>query len=518
MSSKGNEGRVRDFSGLKVLLKGWWPILLVSLAAFYLRFYDLSFQSFNVEEGLSWFFSRGLFSDIPGNLLKLKEIHPPLYFFMLNLWMMVGGGDSEFMLRLPSAFFSFACVPLMYLLGIRILQRKVAILGSLLMAVSAFVVPCSQEARMYAVGMFLALASFYFLWRWQEERQAYLGVLYAAATIMALYTHYFFLFMWVGQIVFMFLQKEMYETIMYHWIAALAVIAIFFLPWVPSFFEQASFEKVSLLAPAASFGDILVLVRDLSFSSIFSEPGTSPSRAGLDPMIILGLISLCIVAAGYLDLLDKQKAFLGAYFLLPLVCAFGLAYFTSSFHIFLSKYFMLTAPAFYLLLANGMFQIRSRIIFGLVVALFIFINCQGLYNWFKVPYYGHAEWREIAASLSQRFVAGDLIVVQPDLGRPVLLYYLRDRYPVGGYDVFDPLKVSSDFEGYSRFWFCSMPNHPICRQVQAEELFRKIYYQASIPVTFLRKDPADELKVVLFQNIMRRPEIEQPEIEQPVQP
>ena len=501
MSSKGDERR--GGAGLPAFLREWWPVLLISAVAFFLRFYNLSYQSLSVEEGLSWFFSRGLFADIPGNLLKLKELHPPLYFFFLNVWMMLGGGDSELLLRLPSAFFSFACVPLVYLLGVRILQKKVAILASLLMAVSAFVVPCSQEVRMYAMGMFLILSSFYFLWRWQEERQAYMGVLYVVATIMALYTHYFFLFIWVGQIAFMFLQKEVYETILHQWIAALAVVAIFFLPWVPSFFEQASFDKVSALGGAASFRDLLVLIRDLSFSRLFSDPQSSSYQSNLDPMTILGLISLFIVVAGFLDLMDKQKAFLGAYFIVPLVAAFGLAYVTTSFAIFLPKYFILASPAFFLLLANGLFQIRSKLIFLLVAALFLFINCQALFNWFKAPQYGHAEWREIAKSLAQRYATGDLIVVQPAEGRPVLLYYLREKYQIGGYDFFDPLKISSDFEGYSRFWFCSMPNHPICRQVKAEEFFKKIYYQASIPITVMKLDPADVLRVVLFQNTFR---------------
>ena len=89
-------------------------ILLLLLCAFALRLYRLDFQDIWWDEGRN--------IDVASRSLaviataKEMDIHPPLYFYTLHLWML-GAGRSEFAVRFLSVFFSLLTIPLFYRFG-----------------------------------------------------------------------------------------------------------------------------------------------------------------------------------------------------------------------------------------------------------------------------------------------------------------------------------------------------------------------------------------------------------------
>ena len=81
------------------------------------------------------------------------EITPPLSF--LASWLTTRAGTSSELLRLPALIAGTATIPLVYLLGLRTVGRRAALLASALTALSPFMIYYSAEARAYGLLMLL---------------------------------------------------------------------------------------------------------------------------------------------------------------------------------------------------------------------------------------------------------------------------------------------------------------------------------------------------------------------------
>ena len=93
-----------------------------------------------------------------------KDIHPPLYFTALGVWLALTG-TSEFALRFLSAATGTLVVPLMYVLGRAIGGTRLGRAAALLVAISPLLVYYGQEVRMYAPSAALVVAVAVMAWR-----------------------------------------------------------------------------------------------------------------------------------------------------------------------------------------------------------------------------------------------------------------------------------------------------------------------------------------------------------------
>ncbi len=190
---------------------GAWFLAMLALA-FALRTYALGGQSLWNDEGTSVALaSRSLEAIADG---AAKDIHPPLYYFLLHFWMPVTG-DSEFAVRFLSVIAGVLLVAFTTRLARDLFGREAALVAGLLSALSPFLVYYSQETRMYIwVAMWCAV-SVWAMVKWgfrfgsglqskiknqkpkiqnlQSPIAAFHSslTLYVAATIAALHTHYF---------------------------------------------------------------------------------------------------------------------------------------------------------------------------------------------------------------------------------------------------------------------------------------------------------------------------------------
>src|SRR5207245_8184433 len=100
------------------------------------------------------------------------------------------GGDSEVVLRTPSALAGVLTVVYAYKLGRTLYTPAVGLLSGLLIATMFFPVWYSQEARPYAFMMLLTTAQILYAYRSVRESRArdWLGL--AVATVLGLYNHY----------------------------------------------------------------------------------------------------------------------------------------------------------------------------------------------------------------------------------------------------------------------------------------------------------------------------------------
>ena len=102
--------------------------------------------------------------DLAGLWAQFEVGRPPLYPGLMWCWTKVFG-VSPLALRLPSALFSAAAVPLVFLAGRRLFDGRVGILAAVLMAVSPFQIEFAQVNRYYALMVLLGVSSVWMLLR-----------------------------------------------------------------------------------------------------------------------------------------------------------------------------------------------------------------------------------------------------------------------------------------------------------------------------------------------------------------
>ena len=185
------------------VIRRLFPIGLLLLLAFALRAHRIGEQRVWWDEGWSVWVAR--FSPLEILRQTGNDVHPPLYFEWLHFWRGLSG-DSEAGLRLLAAFLGTLAVALTYALARRMARGALSptyamlagLLAALFLAVSRFAIAWSQEIRMYALAMLLALLAVWAARRvWDRGRPAD-GALYVLATTAGLYTLYLFAPVWVA--------------------------------------------------------------------------------------------------------------------------------------------------------------------------------------------------------------------------------------------------------------------------------------------------------------------------------
>src|ERR1700690_534195 len=136
-------------------------LVLITVLAGVLRFHSLAAKSFWFDEGASVAIARLDWYNF-ARILWRREANMSLYYFLLHFWLHLGG--SEFFVRTLSVLFAIASVPAIYLLGRRLFDSRVGLTAAALLAVNAYHVQYSQDARSYSLMVLLCLlSSLYFL-------------------------------------------------------------------------------------------------------------------------------------------------------------------------------------------------------------------------------------------------------------------------------------------------------------------------------------------------------------------
>ena len=174
-----------------------------------------------------------------------RDTSAPLYYILLHYWRTCFG-VSESSLRAFSAFLATLSLPLFYLLARKILTDKTAVaFAMMLYAVSFSQIWYAQEARCYALLVFLCLASLYCLLCCLKNRTTVRLcslVLLLAAT---LYTHNMALFYLPGIAAVWFMYPSKMSRRARAWDALLVFSAVLFLylPWLQTLYRQTQITR-----------------------------------------------------------------------------------------------------------------------------------------------------------------------------------------------------------------------------------------------------------------------------------
>lgn len=227
------------------------------------RAWRLGLPGLSSDEAFSWRLTRyGL-----GEMVRraAEDVHPPLYGLVLKAWLATWG-DAPEALRGLSVVLGVAMIPLAVLLvreaavldppPLAARLRAGAWLAGVVVALHATQVLQSRNARMYALGMALAVASACLLLRARRavRRRWAWWAAWGLAAAAAVGTHYYLLFTVAAQAGWALVPRRGERTPIREALFAGAVALLVFAPWAAVFWQQTRRVQAaySLGPPTAS--------------------------------------------------------------------------------------------------------------------------------------------------------------------------------------------------------------------------------------------------------------------------
>lgn len=241
-------------------------LLLILLVGAGLRFYGLSIQSLWLDELWTWQAAKEpTLTDVLTRGRLTVDVHPPL-FFMIEHFLLRYVGDSETIMRLPSAVAGVLSVLVIYLLGRRLYSDTEGLIAAALTAVLVRPIYYSQEARANAMMILFAMLTIYFwiplvrsLCRMKPPKPAsFVG--FVASTVILAYLHYYGLY-FVGMtglaaaVVLLIKRPKAAFLLPFFYLP----VPLLYLPWLPVMLKTLKTTRFG--APAPPLYEIFWFVR-----------------------------------------------------------------------------------------------------------------------------------------------------------------------------------------------------------------------------------------------------------------
>ena len=119
----------------------------ITAIGFILRVWEIGAKGLWLDEAFSVWLGWQPLGEMLSWLVRIDQ-HPPLYYALLHLWIKLAG-DNPADVRMLSAILGTLTIPVMFLLGRRLMGTTVGLLAALILALSPFHVRFAQETRMY---------------------------------------------------------------------------------------------------------------------------------------------------------------------------------------------------------------------------------------------------------------------------------------------------------------------------------------------------------------------------------
>jgi mannosyltransferase len=418
---------------------------VILLGSACLRLVDLGSQGLFFDEAWSWSASRLSFAGLYD--LALSDPHPPLYYLLLKLLLLVIP-DTQFGLRLFGALLSIACLGIVLVFVSSRWNIETTIYVGLLAGLSPFDIYYAQEARMYSLLAFLWVASYLALVKALEGDRRYLFIWPIPAILMA-WTHFYGVIVaymmagaavvWGGRGGRSARPEEGGVTPPLHCWAAAACVVIGALPPLALALANANQDAGGAWVPAR---------RDLSALFLLFSAGLAPVRtyfldsahlvlprlaavpasawiaAGL---AVSGLPAVWgLVTAWRMEKNRRTEALLAILLvLLPAALVFGYGGLTAR-RVWALKPFLGAAILFYLWAGIGIGAIQPRLLRRCLGAAIVALTLASLW-----PYY--TTWQKSTAGDAFHALPAQAgVIMEPPYLSPLAFYYLGETSPVYG--------------------------------------------------------------------------------------
>jgi 4-amino-4-deoxy-L-arabinose transferase-like glycosyltransferase len=316
------------------------------------------------------------------------------------------------------------------------LGSNTGLIGAAIMSISPFHIWYSQEARGYALLLFLSLLS---LWLLQEliKRQGnpWLKLAFVISTALTFYCHTVAIAFigFLGVYILLVIPHQRWKE----WLTLFSAILLLILPAI---YRLLLIPPVASANPFQSFSPLFVAYTIWAFSTGFSLGPTLNELHGLDPIGIQTVLSylptifpvmlffsvLLLLGAFQLRKKDNLIFWLTAlWFIIPL--AFALIGSIITVHPFNVRYAVLSFPPFIIFLATGTQSFRGKWAGRSTFVIIGIISIFSLGNYFFYERYHRDDNRAAAQFLSAQALPNDLVIASAAYTIPNLRYYYHDN-------------------------------------------------------------------------------------------
>ncbi|HEX4465313.1 MAG TPA: glycosyltransferase family 39 protein [Solirubrobacterales bacterium] len=396
----------------------FWIVVGLTVLAGALRFATLGVQSYHHDEIVtaSRILRDGFWHAM--DAVGFSESAPPLYYAVAWLWTQVTG-TGEFGLRSVSAVAGVATVPVAYLLGAELSNRRAGIVAAALVAVNPMLLWYSQEARAYALFVLLTAISLLYFVRALDRGRRRDSLAWGIASALALGTHYFAAFPIAAEALWLLRRRGREAGGAFPGIWIVAVAGLLLTPlllhqssfahaeWISNFSLWHRLWETGLTFALGETGDIIAqpehpllavvpaLIAIAGVWLVFARGERAERRAAGIP---LALAAVTVVAPLAIGLLDPSKDYVLARNLLPALVPLLVA------------------------LAVG-FTLRGARRSGAVLAGLLVAYSLGFSIWASVsPALQRPDWDSVASAIGEPTVPRAMVTWK--LGEASLRYYL----------------------------------------------------------------------------------------------
>lgn len=386
-----------------------------ALLAFVLGMVQLGTDSLWVDDGFTFTHARLADADF-WNVVTRHEMNGVVYSVLMHGWLQFG--QSETWLRLPSVLFATAVVPVLWLLGRRLFDERTGVTAAFLVAMNAFVVEYSHEARTYALTLLLATASVLLLVRFIDRPTTVRWTAWVIVTGLLAHAHFFGVLV-IGAEVVAVLGRRSLPTPRRALLKGFAAIGVLLLPIAWFLASGGDKGQVDAAPPLSA----------VRFVGVFGR------LVGNGGPVLLALVGLAIGVAllhGLRAVRAERGVHSEATWSLALCVAWvavpvtTVALLSVVKPLFGARWLLLVAPALVLLASAGVWQLRpaalGRSLLGAIVAVSLVSTA------FFYPRATHDDFRSATAYVLDHAEPGDAIVFQPWFTRVTFTVY-ADRSP-----------------------------------------------------------------------------------------
>jgi mannosyltransferase len=390
-------------------------LAFITLLAAILRFHNLAARTFWFDEGVSVGIARLDWYNF-GRILWRREANMSLYYLLLRGWLHFG--QSEFFVRTLSVLFALATIPALFILGRRLFGAGTGVITTLLLAVNAYHIRYSQEARSYSLTVLLCVLSGLYFLKCLDRTSHRNRVAYILFSAAAVYAHFYAGLLLLAQwLSLLFLEQEQIPKELrkdWRWIALLvSPIAIFVattgagpLRWI----QRPGFKDLWELGLrlTGNYGVALLMAYVIAGS------------AAIVPVI------LDEVHSGGIKKRVPWKSwryrFLSLWLFFPILFVLTVS---MARPLFLPRYFILCLPPLLLLAANGVSRIRPSWLMTLAILLFVVLSDQGTASYYQHDFEDvqRENWRAASQYVLANYQPGDTIMFHIPMGRMSYEYY-----------------------------------------------------------------------------------------------
>ncbi len=380
-----------------------WTVLLVALG---LRAWRLDFESLWFDEVASI-----READLPIREILGRFYWPPVYSLIMKP--LAGSAASEVWLRLPAALLGAITVFAFHRSVSRETPEWIAAGTALLLATSAFHVELSQQVRHYTLGIFALWLCHLAYRRLLASRDSSWrrGLLWAGSAAFAYLSIFLALPLLAVQVAYGFVRLR--GTPRRRFGAVVAVLGVALSPWLIGSLAQAD-RVPNQLRYAGGHLEGLADALTKTYFGYLPVPEWAAAA---------GLLALGAVLFG--GLLRERVHFPAVPFFSYFGLLFGLALLTAIVSDPYPRYFTLTLPFFFALLARSLMNFPPRFA-AAILAVLLAISVAETTNQLRGRQ--HPDWRSVAARLAEPdFPVCTLVFGMPNMERSVLYYLERDH-------------------------------------------------------------------------------------------